>query len=102
MTSTLDLRALLREVSASIRRVMHCEGVGVTLPDADTETLRLYALDFPEGKGLLREGIVVNGISHTVEQVFASGKPLNLTADEIQIGRLDRRRRGAVHRAGFR
>jgi len=84
VTSTLDLRELLREASASIRRVMHCEGVGVTLPDPDTGTLRIYALDFPEGNGILHEGIVVNGISHTVEKVFASGKPLNLTEEEIQ------------------
>jgi formate hydrogenlyase transcriptional activator len=54
--STLDLRELLREASANIRRVMHCEGVGVTLPDADTGTLRLYALDFPEGKGIPPRG----------------------------------------------
>ncbi len=84
VTSTLDLRELLREAASSIRRVMHCEGVGVTLPDADTGTLRLYALDFPEGKGILHEGIVVTGISPTVERVFASGKPLALTEEEIE------------------
>jgi len=82
--STLDLRELLREASANIRRVMHCDGVGVTLPDADTGTLRLYALDFPEGKGILHEGIVVTGISHTVEKVFNSRTPLMLTEEEVQ------------------
>ncbi|HEV8330364.1 MAG TPA: GAF domain-containing protein, partial [Steroidobacteraceae bacterium] len=47
IASNLDLRALLREVSASIRHVMHCEGAAVSLPDPETGELRLVALDFP-------------------------------------------------------
>ena len=39
--SKLDLRELLREICASIRSVMQCESVGVTLSDAETGQLRL-------------------------------------------------------------
>ena len=82
LVSTLDLRDLLREISASIRRMMQCDGVGVTLPDRETGQLRLYALDFPTGKGILREGIVVEKMT-TVSQVFRTGEPMNLTRDQI-------------------
>jgi formate hydrogenlyase transcriptional activator len=53
LVASLDLRDLLREVSASVRRVMNCDAAGVALPDADGTHLRFYALDFPEGKGFL-------------------------------------------------
>jgi formate hydrogenlyase transcriptional activator len=84
VVSTLDLRELLREVSASIRRVMHCDGAGVSLPDPDTGQLRLYALDFPSSKGIIHEGIAVNDFAQSVARVFATGQPVNLTAAEIQ------------------
>jgi len=58
IVSNLDLRGVLRAVSASLRPVMHCDGVGVALPDRDGKQLRLYALDFPKSKGLSREEIV--------------------------------------------
>ena len=47
VVSNLDFRDLLRAVVASTRRVMGCDGVGITLPDGDTSRLRIYALDFP-------------------------------------------------------
>ncbi|HEX5109249.1 MAG TPA: sigma 54-interacting transcriptional regulator [Vicinamibacterales bacterium] len=83
VVSTLDLRALLREVSASIRQVMHCDGAGVSLPDPESGQLRLYALDFPTSKGILHEGIVAN-VSQSLARVFANGQPVNLTREEIQ------------------
>jgi formate hydrogenlyase transcriptional activator len=83
VVSTLDLRQLLREVAASIRRVMHCDGAGVTLPDPETGKLRVYALDFPTSKGFLREGMVATDVAQTVDRVFQTGQPLNLTREEI-------------------
>ena len=58
IVSKLELRELLRVISASVRRVMQCDAVGVSLPDPETGELKLYALDFPEAKGFLREGMV--------------------------------------------
>jgi formate hydrogenlyase transcriptional activator len=84
VVSNLDLRSLLRDVSASIRRVMHCEGVGVTLPDSETGELRLVALDFPDSKGIVREGLPSAGVASSVARVFATGQILNLTREEIQ------------------
>src|SRR5579864_5539462 len=51
VVSNLDLRDVLRAASASIRRVMRCDGVGVALPEPGSGGLRLYALDFPGSKG---------------------------------------------------
>src|ERR1700675_1976865 len=56
VVSKLDLRELLREVSASIRRVMQCDGVGVTLADPETGQLRLYAFDRLDAKSVVHEG----------------------------------------------
>src|SRR5580698_1330640 len=55
LVSTLECRDLLRTVSASIRQVMHCDIVGVWLPDAERVHLRQLAMDFPEGKGFAKE-----------------------------------------------
>src|SRR5580704_4675377 len=55
LVSTLECRELLRTVSASIRRVMHFDLVGVWLPDVEHVHLRQTALDFPESKGFVKE-----------------------------------------------
>src|SRR3977135_972016 len=47
VVSNLDFRDLLRAAVASTRRVMGCDGAGITLPDAGNTHLRVYALDFP-------------------------------------------------------
>ena len=48
VVSNLNLRDVLREISANIRRVMQCDGVGIDLPSPEDKKLRLYALDFPD------------------------------------------------------
>jgi formate hydrogenlyase transcriptional activator len=45
IVSNLELRDLLRRVSSAVRRVMQCEAVGVHLPDKESRSLRLFALD---------------------------------------------------------
>ena len=47
VVSNLELRDVLRAVVASTRRVMGCDGAGITLPDTDNTHLRIYALDYP-------------------------------------------------------
>jgi transcriptional regulator with GAF, ATPase, and Fis domain len=56
LVSNLEFRDLLRAISASIRRDMHCDVVGVLLPDSEQRQLRSHALDFPETKGFVKEG----------------------------------------------
>jgi formate hydrogenlyase transcriptional activator len=59
VVSTLDLRELLTTVAASLRRVMSHGYASLALYDSDNNTLQIHALDFPEGRGLLQEGITV-------------------------------------------
>src|SRR5260370_3025697 len=60
VVSKLDLRELLREVCASIRHVMQCDGVAVILPDPETHQLRLYAFDFPDRKSVCHDRIQIS------------------------------------------
>jgi formate hydrogenlyase transcriptional activator len=77
VVSNLDLRDLLRAVSSSVRPVMQCDGVGVSLLDSDRKRLRIYALDFPQNNGPTREQdeIVVDEDT-AARNVIHKGKPL--------------------------
>ena len=76
LVSNLDLRDLLRTISASVRRVMHCDAVGVGLPDTESNQLRVYALDFPDSKGFVQEESLLPIEGSAIARVFQTGKPL--------------------------
>jgi formate hydrogenlyase transcriptional activator len=59
ITSSLDLREVLRAVAANIRGVVHADAVGVSLPDATSGKLRVFAMDFPQGKGVIKEELAI-------------------------------------------
>src|ERR1700687_4123691 len=59
LVSNLDFRDLLRAVVVSTRRVMGCDGAGITLPDSDNTHLRIHALDFPFGDQSVQEESLV-------------------------------------------
>ena len=83
VVSNLELREQLRAVSASVRRVMQCDVVSVDLPvDAEARQLRIYALDFPESKGLLKEESLVPTGCSPAGEVFRTGVPLVLQVDD--------------------
>jgi formate hydrogenlyase transcriptional activator len=80
LVSNLQLRDLLRAISANIRPVMHCDGVGVVLPDAGGKQLRVCAFDFPKSSGKIREEklIPVDGNSQ-IARVFRTGEIVSQT-----------------------
>jgi formate hydrogenlyase transcriptional activator len=78
VVSNLELRDLLRAVSHDVRRVMQCDYAGLSLPDAENKQLRLYALDFPEGKGFLQEDLVYSVEGAPSGTAFRTMKPLAL------------------------
>jgi formate hydrogenlyase transcriptional activator len=55
ITSNLQPRELLRAVAANIREVMQCDAVAVSLLKSEPTRFKLWALDFPQSKGLIRE-----------------------------------------------
>src|SRR5438270_11187396 len=75
ITSNLQPRELLREIAASIREVMHCDVVAVSLLDPESENSRLYALDFPQGRGFIREEHV-HTITGPSKRVLETLKPV--------------------------
>ena len=77
VVSTLDLRELLRSVSGNLRRVMSCDLAGVGVPDAENNKhLRLYALDFPDSKGFVREEVLIPIEGTPPGMAFKTGEPV--------------------------
>jgi formate hydrogenlyase transcriptional activator len=74
VVSNLEFRDLLRAVVASTRRVMGCDGVGITLPDTDNTHLRIYALDFALSDESLQEESLVPIDEDVSGAVFRTGK----------------------------
>ncbi|PYX26359.1 MAG: Fis family transcriptional regulator [Acidobacteria bacterium] len=84
LVSNLELRDLLREISASVRRLMQCDSVGVNLPDPEIGELKLFALDFPGAKGFLREG-VLRPPDSLAGRVFSTGEPVTFRVGEAPL-----------------
>jgi len=78
MVSKLDLRALLNAISASLRRVIHHEYTSLALYEADKNQMRVLALDFPQGKGLIHEEMLVPLEGSIAGSAFRTRRPLVL------------------------
>src|ERR1700756_1849111 len=74
ITSNLDFRELLRQTAANIREVMQCDAVAVSLVNSAAGTSRLYVLDFPQGRGFIKEERVVT-VAGAARRVLESLKP---------------------------
>jgi formate hydrogenlyase transcriptional activator len=75
ITSNLELRDLLRAITGNIRELMQCEAVSVSLLGPTSEKTRLFALDFPQGKGILREEEILT-ISSAGKRVLETLRPI--------------------------
>ena len=82
MVSTLDLRQLFQSMSASLRRMVPCDFAGLLLPDVESGQLRLYVLDYPEGKGLFQEEMLIPLKGSASGLAFRTGTPLVLHSFE--------------------
>lgn len=83
LVSNLELRDLLRVISANVRRVMHCDSAGVALLDSASNQLRLHALDFPESKGILREEDLIPIEGSPAARVLETGEPVSLHGSDL-------------------
>jgi len=82
LVSTLDLRQLLSAISACLRRVMNHEYASLALYDPTAQQLRLHALDFPQGKGLLQEEMVIPLEGTPPGEVITGRKPLIISSTD--------------------
>jgi formate hydrogenlyase transcriptional activator len=88
--SNLNLREVLREISAHIRRVMQCDGVGIDLPSPEDGKLRIYALDFPDAPLKIEEGHEPAADEKTTAaRAFHSGETVLLTDEDIRREGMD-------------
>lgn len=79
--SNLDLEELLRAISANVRKVLRCDVASVVLLDADGNRARLHVLDFPEGRGFVKEGAEIPVRRAEVDELLRSGRPRELEVD---------------------
>src|SRR5271156_1907139 len=85
ITSSLDLREVLRAIAANIREVIHADAVTVALPDAASEKYRVFAMDFPHGKGVIKEELLVTP-SAAVKRAIDTLKPVVFEPDPYGLG----------------
>src|SRR6266496_6262940 len=84
ITSNLDLREVLRAISANFREVMRCDGAGVWLPGEEAGTFKLYAFDAPVSKGFAKEEVIITlPDDDPARRAFETMKPMVATVDEI-------------------
>ena len=88
ITSNLKLRDLLRAIAANIREVIDCDLAAISLPGEEAGTFRLYALDFPGGKGLVNEELIVSpGPNDPGKRAFETLNPvIGNVADAPDLG----------------
>jgi formate hydrogenlyase transcriptional activator len=58
ITSTLELRELLRAIAANIRQLMQCDGVAIILPEPASSNFRMHALDFRGATKFLHKALL--------------------------------------------
>ena len=75
ITSNLELREVLRAISATVRELMDCDAVHISLPEASSGQFRVYALDFPEGKGFVTEEMLITSVG-VVQRALETLEPI--------------------------
>ena len=81
ITSSLNLREVLRAIAANIREVIHADAVVVSLPDAASGKSRVIAVDFPHGKGAVKEEATVT-LSPANKKAIDTLKPVVICTRE--------------------
>jgi formate hydrogenlyase transcriptional activator len=85
ITSNLEFREVLRAISANIREVMHGDAVHISLPDATSGKFRVYALDFPEGKGFVKEEMLITPVGGVKRALDELTPAVRSTADKHEF-----------------
>ena len=84
VVSHLDFRQLFEAIAACLRRVMQHEYTSLALYDPETHRMRVQALDFPQGRGFIREEMSVPVESSPAGRAFSDRQPLLLNRAELE------------------
>jgi formate hydrogenlyase transcriptional activator len=82
--SKLDLRELFAAITACLHRVMQFAYISLALYERESNQLRIHALDFPQGRGLMHEDILVPLEIAPSGMAFTSQKPVLLRSIDTE------------------
>ena len=82
--SKLDLRELFAAITACLHGVMQFGYISLALYDRPSNQLRIHALDFPQGRGLMHEDILVPLETAPSGMAFTSQKPVLLRSIDTE------------------
>jgi formate hydrogenlyase transcriptional activator len=83
ITSNLSLREVLSSIAGNIRGVARGDLVNISLIDDATGKVRVHALDFPEGKGFLKEDLLITP-TETIQRMIGTLKPVVVSTTSRQ------------------
>jgi formate hydrogenlyase transcriptional activator len=75
VVTQLDFRQLFQQIAASLRRVLQQDYLSLALYDRERQTFRVHALDFPSGKGLMQEEMIVPFQDAPAGRALQTGRP---------------------------
>jgi len=84
VVSHLELKPLFAAIAVSLRKVIEHDYTSLALHDAGSNRLWLNVLDFPEGKGLIYEGIPVPIEDSPGGVAFTERRPVLINAEGLQ------------------
>jgi len=84
VVSNIELRPLFAAITANLRKVIQHEYTSLAFYDADSNQLRLHALDFPEGKGLIQEGMQAPIDDFPASLAITARKPVLVNAGDLK------------------
>jgi formate hydrogenlyase transcriptional activator len=84
VVSHLELKALFAAITPSLRKVIQHDYTSLALYEAHSHRLRLHALDFPEGKGLIHEGIQAPVDDSPGGLAFTARQPVLVNAGDLK------------------
>jgi len=79
VVSNLEFEELFRAISGTLRQVMQCDVVNISLPDPARNDFEVYMVNSAEGNGLMREQLRIPMQGSGSGRVLESGKPLSWT-----------------------
>lgn len=84
LVSTLDVRQLFQMIARSLRRVLHHEYTSLALLDKKTNRLRVRALDFSGGQGLIHEEMSVPIEKSPAGHAFSARLPQRYSRTDLE------------------
>ena len=84
LVNNLGLEELFSAISAGLRKIIHHDYASLVWPASGTKELTIYAVDFPDGKGLVHGNLSFAKKGSLAERVFATGKPVFTTLLQVE------------------